>query len=61
MKGDRRLEVSIVANRLNVSAPTVYRLVKAGKLKSVRMGVSQCVRVLESSVVAFEAKRGEVE
>lgn len=54
---EKRLEVSVVACRLNVSTATVYRLVRSGKLRGVRMGVSQCIRVLESSVNRFEEKR----
>lgn len=61
MSKDRRLEVSVVANRLNVSVATVYRLLGSGQLRGVRLGVSQCVRVLESSVKAFESVRAEVE
>lgn len=61
MTKDKRLEVSKVANRLNVSAATVYRLVKSGDLRGVRLGKSQCLRVQESSVLAFEARRAEVE
>ena len=56
-KRDKRLEVSVVANRLNVSAPTVYRLIKSGRLRAMRLGASQCVRVLESSVESFELSR----
>jgi len=56
-KRERRMEVSVVANRLNVSAQTVYRLIRAGRLRAVRLGVSQCVRVVESSVEDFERSR----
>lgn len=54
---DRKLEVSKVANRLNVSAATVYRLVKSKELAGIRFGNSQCIRIKESSVEEFEARR----
>jgi|LGVF01.2.fsa_nt_gb excisionase family DNA binding protein len=54
---EKRLEVSIVAMRLNVSTATVYRLLSCGKLRGGKMGVSRCVRVMENSVKEFEARR----
>ncbi len=58
MKG-KRLEVSVVSQRLNVSTATVYRLVKEKKLRGGRVGVSGCIRVLESSVDEFVKMRME--
>lgn len=51
------LEVSAVSRRLNVSAATVYRLIKNKSLHSTRFGVSRCFRVSEKSVVEFEQRR----
>lgn len=58
---ERWIEVSAVARRLNVSAATVYRLIKVGSLRSTRMGVSRCLRVSERSVGAFETRRASAE
>lgn len=51
------LEVSTVSKRLNVSAMTVYRLVKKQSLRGAKFGVSGCMRVSEKSVVEFEQRR----
>jgi len=61
MSKDKWIEVSAVARRLNVSAATVYRLIKVGSLRSTKMGVSRCLRVSERSVGAFETRRTAVE
>lgn len=58
-KQDKRLDVSIVAQRLNVSTRTVYRLIDRTELVAIDVGAGTIprFRVLESSVVAFELKR----
>ena len=58
-KHDKRLDVSIVAQRLNVSTRTVYRLIDRTELVAIDVGAGTIprFRVLESSVVAFELKR----
>lgn len=61
MSKDKWIEVSAVARRLNISAATVYRLIKLGSLRSTKMGVSRCLRVSERSVGEFETKRTETE
>jgi len=59
MSKEKWLEVSTVSRRLNVSAQTVYRLIKNRSLRSTRLGVSSCLRVSEKSVVEFETHRAE--
>ena len=61
MSKERWIEVSAVARRLNVSAATVYRLIKVGSLRSTKMGVSRCLRVSEKSVGDFETMRATAE
>lgn len=51
------MEVSAVARRLNVSAMTVYRLIKKKKLKSINVGVSKGIRVNRGSLEKFEHDR----
>jgi excisionase family DNA binding protein len=53
----KKLEVSVVASRLNVSPATVYRLIQARKLKAIRCGVKCGLRVVEASVDQFELDR----
>ena len=55
VKADKLLDVSMVAKRLSVSAQTVRRMIKAGRLKysncgirSYRVPASEVERVLES-------------
>jgi len=60
MSKDKWMEVSSVARRLNISAATVYRLIKLGSLRSTKMGVSRCLRVSEASIKSFEKMRAEV-
>lgn len=48
------IEVSAVATRLNVSAHTVYRLIRRKKLESVNVGERKAIRVLRSSLKQFE-------
>lgn len=51
------LEVAVVAQRLNVSPATVYRLIQRGKLRAIRAGVSRGIRVRKESVAEFEERR----
>ena len=51
------LEVSTVAMRLNVSAMTVYRLIKRKKLESANVGDRKAIRVIRSSLEQFEEIR----
>lgn len=57
MSKDRWIEVSAVARRMNVSAATVYRLVKGGHLRSRKAGPARCIQVSEKSVGDFESRR----
>jgi len=47
------MEVSVVAMRLNVSPATVYRLINAGRLESIKVGVSKGIRVRRQSLENF--------
>ncbi len=58
---NRRLEVSVVAARLNVAPCTVYRLIKAKELVATRSGVKKGFRVHEQSLEEFEKKRAVVQ
>lgn len=51
------LEVAAVAKRLNVSASTVYRLIKKKKLRCGFFGVEKGIRVYRDSLIEFEQKR----
>ncbi len=44
LDGDELLTVSEVATRLRVSNMTVYRLIKAGELRAIRVGKNYRVR-----------------
>lgn len=44
-KDTRLVEITEAAKRLNVSRPTIYRLLKAGKLKSVELCGTQRVKL----------------
>lgn len=52
-----KLEVSVVARRLNVSPSTVYRLIQRGKIKSINVGAEKCIRVYRDSLEKFEEER----
>ncbi len=54
---DKKIEVSVVAKRLNVSVSTIYRLFDAGLLKGARMGLRKGIRIYEFSVFEFEESR----
>ena len=57
---DKLLPVHIVARRLAVSRNTVYRLINAGELKAVNVGIGyfrQQMRVFESAVNDFLNKK----
>lgn len=54
---EKLLEVSVVAQRLNVSPSTIYRLINHKKLKAIRCGVGTGVRVTESSIEKFKIER----
>jgi excisionase family DNA binding protein len=61
MTGEKWMAVSVVANRLNVSVATVYRLVEERHLRSRRVGVKGCVQVSGDSVRKFIAARASEE
>ena len=53
--GDRLLTVGEVAATMRVSNMTVYRLIKSGELRAVRVG--KAYRILEDDVDAYLADR----
>lgn len=57
MSQDQLLTLQQVADRLQVSMPTVRRLVGAGKLKAVRIGRNLRVRPEDLSKYIEEAKQ----
>jgi excisionase family DNA binding protein len=60
MERSRRLRISVVAKRLDVSRTTVARLIRERSLRAVRArpGVRNSPLLIdETSVVEFEAKR----
>jgi excisionase family DNA binding protein len=61
MTAEKWMAVSVVANKLNVSAATVYRLIDGKFLESRRVGVKGCTQVSESSVKQFVHERAEEE
>lgn len=55
---DRLLDVNEVAAQLSVGKQTVYRLVSAGLLASVKVGLGKTkprIRIAQSSVERFQA------
>jgi excisionase family DNA binding protein len=65
MPRERLLTVSEVADHMRVSSMTVYRLIKAGSLKAVRVGKNYRIRANDldaylqsSSVIRNGAERG---
>jgi excisionase family DNA binding protein len=61
MTDGKWIAVSVVAKRLNVSARTVYRLIRERHLESRKVGVTGCTQVSETSVRVFVSDREEVE
>jgi excisionase family DNA binding protein len=53
--GDRLLTVTEVAAAMRVSNMTVYRLIKGGELRALRVGKNY--RVLESDLASYLAER----
>ncbi len=47
----RLLRINIVADRLGISAPYVYKLLRLGRLRGIRIGRS--VRVSRTDLAAF--------
>lgn len=47
---EKLLDVSIVARRLGVSTPTVYRMIASGRLNALNTGNKKAYRVPESEV-----------
>jgi excisionase family DNA binding protein len=54
-----RMDVAQVANRLNVSRSTVYRLIRAGELKAAAFGLVRGLQVFEDSVEDYEHRKME--
>ena len=52
-------DVSVVAAKLGMHPSTIYRLIKAGELKAVKLGVKKGIKVIASSVQQFEERRIE--
>lgn len=54
------LEVSVVAQKLNVSTETIYRLIRSKKLDAINVsaGTQKRYRVTGESLTRFEAMRG---
>jgi excisionase family DNA binding protein len=52
----RLLTIATAADRLSVSAKTIYRLIGRGELPSIRLSAT-CVRVEESALAAFVRAR----
>ena len=50
MKEDKKLTISMVADRLDVTVQTVYNLRKAGKLNVIVTGVTTGYVVMESEL-----------
>lgn len=48
---DRLLQVSEVAEKLNIGKSLTYRLIKSGDLPAIR--ISNCVRVTDSDLEKF--------
>lgn len=57
MKKSRLLDVSQVAQVLNVGRTTIYRLIQAGKLPASRFGTAHCIRIRENDVKKFIENR----
>jgi excisionase family DNA binding protein len=55
----RRLDVAQVAQRLQVSRRTVYRLINEGKLAAARFGTSRGYQIWESSVEEYEKQKAD--
>jgi excisionase family DNA binding protein len=47
------LRVTIAAKRLGLSQKSIYRLVKAKKIKMVKVGPKKGYRIVESSLIKF--------
>jgi excisionase family DNA binding protein len=60
-KKDKLLNVRQVAKRLAIDYPNIYRMIKAGVLPCVRIGIGRgVIRVKESDLEAYiERKRNE--
>ncbi|RKY03573.1 MAG: DNA-binding protein [Planctomycetota bacterium] len=53
MNKDRLLDVHQVSERLSVAPSTVYGLINAGRIASLRVGIKNCIRIRESEVFRF--------
>lgn len=60
-KKDKLLNVRQVAKRLAIDYPNIYRMIKAGVLPCVRIGIGRgVIRIKESDLEAYiERKRNE--
>jgi excisionase family DNA binding protein len=57
--GTQMYRAATVAEKLNVSRSTVYRLIESGQLHAVRVGVSKgAVRIPENSLNSYLASVG---
>ena len=60
MKEDKKLTISVVADRLGVTPQTVYNLRKAGKLEVIATGVTTGYIVFESELNRYKREAGYI-
>ncbi len=58
-RSQRRLDTSQVAQRLNISRRSVYRLIHSGEIKAAAFGPVRGYQVWESSVEDYERRKEE--